>query len=109
MRAQPADRHLDDVRERVGLLVPDPREQLLGGDDGAVGAEQQLEHGELLRGQLEQAAAAARDPLRRVEAEVALREQRRQRRLRAAGERADPRDQLGERERLRQVVVGAER
>ena len=70
--------------------------------------EQQFEHGELLGGQIEPPAGAVGDPPARVERQIAAAHHRRERRLGAPRERADPRDQLGEGERLGQVVVGAQ-
>ena len=70
--------------------------------------QQQLEHRELL------GARSSRRPARwaiapaGVQGQVAAAHHRRQRRLRAPRQRPDARDQFGERERLRQVVVGAE-
>ena len=105
---QPADRHLDDVAERVDGVVPGALEQLLGRDHGAVGRQQDLQDGELLDAQLELAPVAPDGPPAGVEIQVAVDEDRRQRRLCAAGERPDPRDELGERERLGKIIVRAE-
>ena len=57
-----AQRHHRDPhgrRERVGVLVPHPVEQLLAADHRAVRGEQRLEDPELLAGQVDQLAAAA--------------------------------------------------
>ena len=108
MRAKPADRHLDGGGERVGVLVPDSLEQLLGRDDAAVGAEQVLEHGELLGAERQALPAAAGEAVCGVDAQVAVHERGRQGGAGAAGERPHPRDELGEGERLGQVVVGSE-
>src|ERR1700685_1615248 len=51
--AQTPDRPVDGRRERIGVLVPDVLEQLLGRDDAPARAEQMLEHGELLRAERE--------------------------------------------------------
>ena len=75
-------------------------EQLLGADDGAVGAQQRLEHAELLRRQRELRAAARGGPPRRVEPDVAVAQHRRPRRAGAPRERVHARDELGEAERL---------
>src|SRR5207237_9262172 len=108
LAAAPADRDLDDLAVGIDVLVPAPVEQLSRRDGGAAGGEEQLEHGELLRAELEPATGAARDPLDGVEPDVPARQDRREGREASAGERADPGDELGEREGLGQVVVGPE-
>src|SRR5215472_18224007 len=59
LAAQPADGDLHRGGERVGHLVPHPLEQFLGRDHPALGGEQQLEHPELLRAEVQGAAATA--------------------------------------------------
>jgi len=105
---QPADRHLDRARERVGHLVPHPLQQFLGRDHPPLRGEQQLEHAELLRSQVQRSASPARAPPRRVEPQVTVLQHRRERRLGPAQQCPQPRHELGECERLGQVVVGAE-
>ena len=79
------------------------------GHDRALGAQQLLEHAELLAGQAEVDAVPGRRPPRRVDDEPARAVQHRRRGRRgAAAEGAHARDQLGEGERLAEVVVGAE-
>ena len=53
------DAHAHGVGERVGVLVPDALEQLLGRDGLAVGRQQRLEDAELLRRQVEVGARRA--------------------------------------------------
>src|SRR5437764_7571859 len=57
--AQPIDVDLDEVRERVELLVPDVLGDLLAGDDAAGVARQVLEHRVLFRGERERHAVDA--------------------------------------------------
>jgi hypothetical protein len=96
------------VREWVGVLIPHPFEELLGADDRAIGRHQYLEHPEFLLGQVDEVAAADDLTPRRVECQPAPGENRRQGGTRPASERAHARDQLGKRERLGQVIVGAQ-
>src|SRR5829696_6143903 len=49
--AEPRHRDPDGVGERVCVLVPRPRQELLGTHDSAFGPDQYLQHGELLPGQ----------------------------------------------------------
>ena len=46
--SQSADGDVDGVGERVDVLVPDLGEEVLGAEDGVLGAHQGFEHGELL-------------------------------------------------------------
>src|SRR5262245_18011090 len=56
--AQPRDRDAYGVGERVGVLIPCSRQELLGADDTAFGGDEDFEHGELLPGQRHVAAVA---------------------------------------------------
>ena len=56
--AQCRDRDAHGVGERVGVLVPRPRQELLGADDAAFGGDEDFEHRELLPGQRDVAAVA---------------------------------------------------
>src|SRR5204862_8358473 len=87
LAAEPADRDLDDLAVGIDVLVPAAVEQLPRRDGGAVGGEEELEHGELLRAELEAATGAARDPLDGVEPDVPARQDRREGREASAGER----------------------
>jgi hypothetical protein len=51
LAAEPADGDLNDVAERVEILVPHPVQQLLGAHHGTVREHQRLQHAELLAGQ----------------------------------------------------------
>src|SRR5258706_15104869 len=100
LATQPADRHLDNVAERARVLVPATTEKLVRGNGRAVCGEQELEHRQLFRAELEPAAGSTCCSLCGVETDVAFHERRRKRALVASRERADACDDLGERERL---------
>src|SRR5262249_40586244 len=69
---------------------------------------QQLKRPEFLRAERQRLAGPARGAPGWIEADAAMLEHGRQRWLRAAEQRANTRDQLGEGKRLRQVVISAE-
>ena len=107
--AQAADGDGDGVGERVGVLVPDLFEQVLGAEEGRAGAQQGLQQGELLDRQVELPAVAGGGAAERVELDAGRAQRPGARGGPAAGQRADAQDQLGEVERLGEVVVGAQR
>jgi hypothetical protein len=82
-------------------------QQLLGADDGAVRGQQHLQDAELLAGQRQRLPSAGRPVPRAVDGQVPVPDHRRSRR-RPASQGAHACDQLGERERLAEVVVGAQ-
>ena len=82
-------------------------QEFLGADDAAVGAEQHFQHAELLAGQHDGPPRPADPPPDPVHDQVPAVHDRRRGRA-APGQGPDPRDQFGERERLAQVVVGAQ-
>src|SRR5271166_4582932 len=106
--AQAPDGDRDGVRERISELVPDLLEQVFGAQIGRAGPQQGLEHAEFLDRQVKLTAIPARGSPDRVE----LDRGRAQYAPASGGlppsEGLDPQDQLGEMERLREVVVGAE-
>src|SRR5579872_586459 len=56
LASEPGDGDLDRVGERVNVLVPRLLEQPLGAEGGGRGREQGLEHGTLLRGELDRSS-----------------------------------------------------
>ena len=99
--AQVADVDVDDVRAALERHVPRAFEQLRAGQHAAGPAHEQLEQRELLRREVELVVAAPGAVRGRVEPQVADLELDRPLGRRAARERAQPREQLVERERLR--------
>src|SRR5262245_32070983 len=104
---QAAHVNVDEVREVVVLLLPHVLAELGAGDQTADVAHQVFEDRVLLRGQLDRLLTAAHPMPDRVELKVGHLEDLWARALRAAQERAPAREELGEGERLRQVVVRA--
>ena len=90
------------------MFVPDPLQQVFGRDHGPVGGQQNLQDPELLAGQAQEMAAPGRLPAGRVQAQVIALQHRRQGIAAPPGQRPQPGHQLAERERLAQVVVGAQ-
>src|SRR5215468_2865591 len=105
---QPAHCRLHRLAERVGRLVPDPLQELLAGDDGAAGAEQDLQHGELLRVEREFPARPGDLPTGGVQPQVPVAQHRGKCGTGAPYQRPDPGHQFAEVEGLGQVVVGAQ-
>src|SRR5579859_2433497 len=104
--AQVADIDVDEVRFAEEIRAPDAVEDLVARMDFVRIHEQELEQRELLRGELDRLAGA--DDLVRVSVEDEIfRRQESRSRLVASQLDADPREQLLDRERFRQVVVGA--
>ena len=64
---QAADGHRDGVGERVGVLVPDLFEQVLGAEEGGAGAQERFEDGELLDRQVERLPVAGDRAPQRIE------------------------------------------
>ena len=91
------------------MLVPRLLEHRLGAHHPAARPQQQLQHRELLARELHVAPVAVHLAPERIEPQVRELEHRRRGRRRAPGQRTQPYEQLGERERLGQVVVGPER
>src|SRR5215210_699327 len=105
--AQVADVDVDDVRAVLVLAIPRVLEQLEAVEDLAGAAHERVEQGELLGRQLDLGLPAPDPPRRGVEPEVARLEHGGAPERAPARERAQPRGQLLEGERLGEVVVGA--
>ena len=105
---QPLHVDVDDVRQRIVVLVPDVLGDVRAADDVARAADEVFEEGVFLGGEQHVGVADAHLAAARVDRERADRQPLGQQRLPpAADERAQPREQLAEVERLHQVVVGA--
>ena len=104
---QAQDRDRDDIGERIGVLVPDLLEELLGRHHRAVCRHEHLEHPELLPGYRHLPSGPGDGPAAPIDGQVTPGEHRWSGGA-AAGEGTDPGDQLGEGERFGQVVVGTE-
>lgn len=101
-----ADAH--GAGERIGVGVPGPLQQLLRADGPTVRLQQQLEHRELLRREVQLPPVPRGRTPYGVEPDAVPFQLRRDRAGAAAAQRPDAGHQLRELERLAQVVVGAE-
>lgn len=101
---QSADVHLHQVGV-VRVVAPHPVQDLGGGDDPAPLLHEEGQHAQLGGGQVEPVAVARGDPGAEVQRNVAHLNHLRQPSA-PAQHRADPRHQLGQLERLDDVVVG---
>ena len=105
--SQVADVDIDDVRPALEREVPGAVEQLGAAERHAGPAHEQLEQRELLGGEVELLVAAPRPVRSRIQTEIADLEDGRPLHRRASSQRAQPREQLLEGERLGEVIVGA--
>ena len=104
---QPAGVHVDDVGERVELVVPGVVEDPVATQDLVRVQQEEAQQAELLGAQRQWLATVPDHPRRRVEGQRSERQDRRQGATRPAQESADARQQFLEGERLDEVVVGA--
>src|ERR1700722_2763267 len=105
---QTADMHINEVRLRVKLQIPNALEQHRARHHLPCAPHQKLKERKFLRGELDLAARAARAPPEQIELQIPdLQHRRRLRACLSAQERLDAREQLDERERLRQIVIAA--
>src|SRR5690348_6201716 len=108
LRAQSRNVHLDGIRRdrrrafRYGVRDRQLRQRLSGP------REEDVEQRPITGGEIDRLVADACAPCSGIERQLADRDPRRDRRLRAPQQRAHARLELGQRERLRQVVVGPE-
>ena len=107
LAAQVADEDVDDVRLDVGRVAPHEREQLVAAEHLAGVADEDVEQVELAPREAELAPVAGGDVAARVDDDVAGDVRAGALRAVAAQQRLEARGQLGDRERLDQVVVGA--
>src|SRR5437588_10614990 len=98
--AQCRDSDPDSVGERVRVLIPRALQQLFGTDDSALGADENLEHRELLARQRNVAAVAIDLAAERVHSQAADLSNGRSAVGAPAIERSEPEHQLLELERL---------
>ena len=105
--SQVAHVHLDDVRALLIAHVPHRLQQLQLSEHATRVANERLKQRILARRQLELDLAAPRAVRRGIDPQVSGAEHRRPLHGSAPRQRPEPRQQLGERERLRQIVVGA--
>src|SRR5262252_4992749 len=105
LRAQPADAHVHDVASRIEGVAPHICEQLITGAYLARMTHEMPHQDELAMRQRDIPVFHTEHPALQVEAHTAhLEPSRRRRRGPIVDPSPDPRDQLGDRERLRQVV-----
>src|SRR3989475_2933839 len=107
LAAQSRHEHLQHVDERIVVVVPHVRRDRGAVEQASLVQHEQLEQGELLRGEGDRPAAAAYLAGGDVHLEVRHAIERRRERGAAARQRLEPRQELAEGEGLRQVVVGA--
>src|SRR5579883_2034506 len=106
--AQAADVHVDQVALRIEVQVPDSLEQHGAGDHLSLAPHEELEQLLLAGGELDLPSAAGDLPGDQVELQVRDPQHRRLGGARAAPQqRLDAREELGEREGLREIVVAA--
>jgi hypothetical protein len=77
LSAQPADRRLDRLAERIGVLVPHAREKPLSGDHCSLSDKHLLKNGKLLGVKRERPSCSDGKPAGGVERQVAMSESRR--------------------------------
>src|SRR2546422_7559693 len=107
LAAQSRHEHLQHVHEGIVVVVPHVRRDRGAVEQASLVQHEQLEQGELLRGEGDRPAAAAYLAGGDVHLEVRHAIERRRKRGAAARQRLEPRQELAEGEGLRQVVVGA--
>src|SRR5207244_1058452 len=104
--AEIADIHVDDVRDAVVAEIPDVLDDPRPAQDLARPTHEELEQRELLCGELDRDPATCHPPRGRIKSEVPGPQNRRPLSGAAADEGSQTGQELAERERLRQVVVG---
>ena len=107
LSTQAADVDLDDIRPRDRVGAPQRGDQVLLREDLTGVTREELEKGELACGQPNWVTVALDAERRRVDHKITDPDQGGAAFSPTASQRADPRFQLGDRERLGQVVVGA--
>jgi len=108
MSRSPTKRHANGVVERLAALVPETAAQDVRAEHPTLGPQERLEQVELARRELHRAPGSADRAPAGVELEVAAFEHGRRRAGTPSGERSQPGAELGEHDRLDQVVVRAE-
>ena len=106
--AQSRDRDAHGVGERGCVLVPRPRQELLGADDAPFGGDEDFEHRELLPGQRDVAVVAVDFSPERIQPQAGYLSHGWPRVGAPAVERSEAEHELSELERLREVVVHPE-
>src|SRR5205807_6756336 len=107
LAAQSRHEHLQHVHEGIVVVVPHVRRDRGAIEQASLVQHEQLEQGELLRGERDLPSAAAYLAGGDVHLEVRDAMERRGERRSAARQRLEPRHELPEGEGLRQVVIGA--
>src|SRR5213078_3136660 len=107
LSTQPPDQDVQEVGEGIVVVVPH-----MCGDGSAVEhlarpAEEQLQQGELFRAEIERAAAAAHPARREIHLEVGHAHERGRERRAAPRQCLETGNELAERERLREIVIGS--
>lgn len=105
--AQPPDIHVHQVRAGVEIIVPDLLQNPHPPAEAARGTHQKFEQPVFARGQFDVGVAALRPAGQGVQRQVRHAQHRRFGPPAAPGQRPHPRHQLGQGERLRQVIVGS--
>src|SRR6266550_1762833 len=105
--AQTPHQHLEYVRERVVVLVPDVSGNRSAINHLPVMKHEEFQQRELLRRQLDRLPRAPHPLAIEIDLEIRNAKSLRQRRAAAPGKRSNSRDQLAEREGLGEIVVSA--
>src|SRR5215471_6302877 len=102
-----AQMYVDQIVEHLRCLVPHSFNQARPAHDFAGAPHQHFEDREFFRGQRDRSACAGHPATRRIQREIVDSEHRRPCVARPPEQRADPRQKLGEGERLGEVIIGA--
>src|SRR5258708_35493119 len=109
LRAETAHGDPDRSREWICVLVPDPLEELAGRDHPTFRSQQQLQHSELLRSELDRTAAPKHPALRQIKLDVAMTQHRWEDWLCAPDQRHGPRAETRTVKGRGEIVVRTQR